>query len=431
MNIVIFTNTYIPHVGGVARSVEAFVTEYRKLGHRVLVVAPEFAEMPEHEPDVVRIAAIQNFNATDFSVALPFHDKLSQVLDEFKPDIVHSQHPFLLGMSALRTARYRKLPLVFTHHTLYEQYTHYVPGDSQTMQHFAIALATRYANLCDQVIAPSQSIADLLQERGVTSPVNVIPTGVYLEKFATGDGNLVRRQLGIPADALVIGHLGRLAPEKNLEILSQAVADAIGAHSKAHFLVVGAGPSEQLVRQIFAEAGKADRLHMAGVLQQQSLTDALHAMDIFGFASTSETQGMVVTEAMAAGLPVVAFDAPGVREVVVNDKNGLLLSHKTSAALAAALSQLMDNPAKIKTLGQGALQTAAKLAMSCSAAKALLCFRSVLERVPVNTKTERDWEDALAWIKAEWDILSSVAVAGTTAVSSGLFADGKLAASKK
>ncbi len=431
MNIVIFTNTYTPHVGGVARSVEAFVSEYRKLGHRVLVVAPEFAGMPEEELDVVRIAAIQNFNASDFSVALPFHDRLSDVLDEFEPDIIHSQHPFLLGMSALRTARYRNLPLFFTHHTLYEQYTHYVPGDSQTMQHFAIALATRYANLCDQVIAPSQSIADLLHQRGVTSPLKVIPTGVYLENFANGDGNLVRRQLDIPADAMVIGHLGRLAPEKNLAVLSQAVAEAIGSHSKAHFLVVGAGPSEHAIRQIFADAGIADRLHLAGVLQRQQLTDALHAMDIFSFASTSETQGMVVTEAMAAGLPVVAFDAPGVREVVINNNNGLLLSETSAKALTAALTELMNSPEKIKMLGQGALRTAGNFAMSCSAAKALLCFRSLLDTVPVNTKTERDWEDVLAWIKAEWDILSSVAVAGTTAVSSGLFADNKFAASKK
>ncbi|MBV2130928.1 glycosyltransferase [Arsukibacterium indicum] len=431
MNIVIFTNTYTPHVGGVARSVEAFVTEYRKLGHQVLVVAPEFAGTPEDETDVVRIAAIQNFNATDFSVALPFHARLSEILDDFKPDIIHSQHPFLLGMSALRTARYRKIPLVFTHHTLYEQYTHYVPGDSQTMQQFAIALATRYANLCDQVIAPSQSIADLLTERGVSSPIAVIPTGVYLERFANGDGELVRRQLNIPSDAVVIGHLGRLAPEKNLEILSQAVAEAISTRSKAHFLVVGAGPSEQAIRNIFAKAGLTDRLHMAGVLQQQPLADALHAMDIFAFASTSETQGMVVTEAMAAGLPVVAFDATGVREVVVNDKNGVLLNEKTAQALAEALQQLIDNPTKVAALSKAALHTAGNLAMSCTAAKALLCFRSVLDTVPANTKTERDWEDVLAWIKAEWDILSSVAVAGTTAVSSGLFADGKLATSKR
>ncbi|WP_213995143.1 glycosyltransferase [Arsukibacterium sp.] len=431
MNIVIFTNTYTPHVGGVARSVEAFVTEYRKLGHRVLVVAPEFADMPEDELDVVRIAAIQNFNATDFSVALPYHDKLSQILDDFKPDIIHSQHPFLLGMSALRTARYRKLPLIFTHHTLYEQYTHYVPGDSLTMQQFAITLATRYANLCDQVIAPSQSIADLLQQRGVTSPVKVIPTGVYLEKFADGDGERVRRQFAIPVNACVIGHLGRLAPEKNLEVLARAVADVVSTRPETHFLVVGAGPSERAIHSVFAEAGVADRLHMTGILQQQQLTDALHAMDVFAFASASETQGMVITEAMAASLPVVAFDAPGVREVVDNDTNGLLLQQKTPEAMAVALVQLLDDPGRLTALSRGARNTAETFAMSRSAARALLCFRSVMDSMPVNTKTERDWEDVLAWIKAEWDILSSVAVAGTTAVGSGLFADSKLATSKK
>ncbi|KKO44554.1 glycosyl transferase family 1 [Arsukibacterium ikkense] len=425
MNIVIFTNTYIPHVGGVARSVEAFVTEYRKLGHRVLVVAPEFADMPSNETDVVRIGAIQNFNATDFSVALPFHHKLSGILDEFAPDIIHSQHPFLLGMSALRTARYRKLPLVFTHHTLYEQYTHYVPGDSLTMQHFAIELATRYANLADQVIAPSESIAQLLQQRGVTSPIEVIPTGVYVERFAVGDGSRVRQQLSIPKQAFVIGHLGRLAPEKNLEVLAQAAARAIGARAAAHFLVVGTGPSEQVIRHIFAKAGIAGKLHMLGILQQQQLTDALHAMDIFAFASASETQGMVLTEAMAAGLPVVAFDAPGVREVVADGSNGLKLMHNTAEAMADALCQLIDaSPAELALLRHGARQTAEAFAMPCSATKAIRCYRALLDAHPGTVvKTERDWEDVLAWVKAEWDILRSVAVAGGNAVGSGLFND--------
>lgn len=423
MNIAIFTNTFTPHVGGVARSVEAFVSEYRKLGHKVLVVAPEFADMPQHETDVVRIAAIQNFNASDFSVALPFHDQLSEILDAFVPDIIHSQHPFLLGMTALRTARYRQLPLVFTHHTLYEQYTHYVPGDSATMQRFAIELATRYANLCDQVIAPSQSIATLLQQRGVTTPIEVIPTGVYPQRFAQGDGSAVRRQLAIPADAFVIGHMGRLAPEKNLEFLAHAMAD-VAARTTVHVLVVGAGPSEQAIRTIFAQAGVSARLHMMGILQQQQLTDALHAMDIFAFASGSETQGMVLTEAMAAGLPVVALDAPGVREVVKHDVNGLLLYDNTIVAFSAALQQLMNAPAqKLQALQQNAKATAEAFSMPRSAAKALQCFHVLLDRQPAGAGTERDWEDVLAWVKAEWDILRSVAGAGSTAVGSSFFTD--------
>jgi glycosyltransferase involved in cell wall biosynthesis len=329
MNILILTNTFTPHVGGVARSVEAVTAEYRQRGHRVRVVAPEFPDMQQDEVDVVRISAIQNFNASDFSVALPIHADLGATLDAFQPDIVHAQHPFLLGMTALRIARYRQLPLIFTHHTLYEQYTHYVPGDSPALKRFAIELATRYANLCDLVFAPSESIQALLQERGVVTPIKVVPTGVQLENFAQGDGRVVREQLRIPKDAFVVGHLGRLAPEKNLEFLAQAVADFVGSHPDAHFLVIGAGPSEDSMRAIFARAGIAARLHIAGILQQQQLADALHAMDVFAFASQSETQGMVLTEAMAAGLPVVVLDAPGAREVVKDQQNGRLLQAAT------------------------------------------------------------------------------------------------------
>ncbi|MDH3771224.1 MAG: glycosyltransferase, partial [Nitrospirota bacterium] len=219
MNIVMLTNTYIPHVGGVARSVEAFARHYRRLGHRVLVVAPVFEDQPKDETDVVRIPAIQHFNGSDFSVVLPVSGLLTDSLDRFQPDIVHAHHPFLLGMTALRIARFGELPLVFTHHTLYEQYTHYVPGDSPALKRFVIELGTRYANLSDQVIAPSESIAALLRQRGVVAPMTVVPTGVEIERFAKGDGRRLRDRLGVAEDGLVVGHLGRLAPEKNLAFL--------------------------------------------------------------------------------------------------------------------------------------------------------------------------------------------------------------------
>lgn len=423
MNILIFTNTFTPHVGGVARSVEAFTAEYRKRGHRVLVVAPEFPDMPQDEVDVVRIPAIQNFNASDFSVALPIHADLGETLDAFQPDIVHSQHPFLLGMTALRIARYRQLPLVFTHHTLYEQYTHYIPGNSPALKRFAIDLATRYANLCDQVFAPSESIQVLLQERGVVTPIKVVPTGVHLENFAQGDGRIVREQMGIPEDAFVVGHLGRLAPEKNLEFLAQAVADFVGSHPQAHFLVIGTGPSEDSMRAIFARAGIAARLHIAGILQQQQLADALHAMDVFAFASQSETQGMVLTEAMAAGLPVVALDAPGAREVVKDQHNGRLLQEATHATFSAALQWVAALSAEqLRNVKQAALDTAAAFSMPRSADKALQCYASITPNPSADTSTnERDWDDVITWIKTEWDILKSVAGAGDAALDTGLF----------
>jgi glycosyltransferase involved in cell wall biosynthesis len=425
MNILLFTNTFTPHVGGVARSVEAFTEEYRKRGHRVLVVAPEFPDMPQNEIDVVRISAIQNFNASDFSVVLPIHPALSDTIDAFRPDIVHSQHPFLLGMTAVRVARHRGLPLVFTHHTLYERYTHYVPGDSPALKRFTIELATGYANLADQVFAPSESIRDLLLQRGVVTPIAVVPTGVRLEHFAHGDGPAFRRRMDIPEDAFVVGHLGRLAPEKNLEFLAQAVADFVGSHPRAHFLVIGSGPSETAMRDVFVRAGLEARLHVGGILKQQALADALHAMDLFAFASTSETQGMVLTEAMAAGLPVVALDAPGVREVVRDRHNGRLLREATSAVFSAALQWVAALPPEsLRDLKQAALETAEAFSMPHSADKALACFEA--HKPGKATESGEDvsaWEEVMTAIRTEWDILKSVAGAGDAAFGAGLFSD--------
>lgn len=419
MNIVIFTNTFTPHVGGVARSVEAFTEEYRRRGHRVLVVAPEFPDTPEHETDVVRVPAIQNFNASDFSVALPIPAGLTEKLEAFDPDIVHSQHPFLLGMTAVRLARYFQLPLVFTHHTLYEQYTHYVPGDSPLLKRFVIELATHYANLSDQVFAPSESVRDLLIERGVTSPVRVVPTGVKLENFVHGDGRRFRAQLGIPEEAFVIGHLGRLAPEKNLEFLAEAVADFVKTHANAWFQVVGTGPSESAIRESFKQAGVADRLLICGTLQHEQLADALNAMDIFAFASESETQGMVLTEAMAAGLPVVALDASGAREVVKDGINGRLLPKASRDQFSSALAALHDMPSDDRQrLIAAARKTAEAFSMPRCADKALECFESLRRQTTEHSQEEeRGWENVMARIKAEWEILRSVTRAGDDALS--------------
>src|SRR5687767_10461248 len=230
------TNTFTPHVGGVARSVETLSRTLRKMGHRAMVVAPEFENRPDGEEDVVRVPAIQKFNGSDFSVRLALPLYLTDVLDDFQPEVVHSHHPFLIGDSALRIAAVRKLPLVFTYHTMYEQYTHYVPGDSPALQRFVVQLSTGYANLCDRVVAPSESVASLITARGVETPIAVIPTGVDLKRFSPGDGSGFRREVGIPEGSLVVGHLGRLAPEKNLRFLAEAVARFVGDTPRARFL---------------------------------------------------------------------------------------------------------------------------------------------------------------------------------------------------
>lgn len=423
MNICMFTNTYLPHVGGVARSVAAFTEDLKKRGHQVLVVAPEFDGEPrDPEDEVLRIPAIQNFNGSDFSVRLPLPFVIDQKISRFGPDLIHSHHPFLMGDSAMRTAKSRDIPLVFTHHTRYEEYTHYVSSDSELMKRFVIHLCTEYANLCSQVVAPSRSIARLIRERGVHRPISEIPTGVDIDFFQTGNGSRFRKTHQIPADCFVIGHLGRLAPEKNLDYLGQAVVEFMDKQPQARFLVVGAGPSRKSLAARFEKKGLADRLILAGKLTGPDLADAYQAMDAFVFASKSETQGMVLAEAMAAGKPVIALDATGVREVVADGKNGRLLSGDAAySEFARAIDQYWRDADKRKQWANGALETAQDFSREHCAQKMETLYQTVLERRESRAVSRDGLDEVLKKLRTEWDLLSQKA----SAFSSSVIRDGE------
>lgn len=410
------TNTYLPQLGGVARSVASFTEAFRRGGHRVLIVAPTYADLPAEETDVYRVPAISNFNGSDFSLRLPIPVALSSIFEEFQPDIVHSHHPFLLGDTALRVASLRNIPLVFTHHTMYEQYIHYLSMASDTVKQFALHLPTGYANLCDHVIAPSESIAWVLQERGVETPITPIPTGIDPDRFARGDGQAARKRFGIPRDAFVVGHVGRLAPEKNLVFLARAVASFLQGHRDGHFLLAGAGPAEEDVKTAFQLAGLINRLHLAGPLQAQELADAYHAMDVFGFASKSETQGMVLAEAMTASVPVIALDAPGACDLVQDGRNGRLLPEENESAFAAALQELTDNSRR-RALAATARETARAFSLACCASRVLDLYRSLISSQR-RRRGEDDglWDRVLRMLDAEWDIWSARFAAASRAI---------------
>lgn len=410
MNVWMMTNTYTPFVGGVARSVAAFTRECRKAGHRVLVVAPVYEGAPASEPDVVRIPAIQNFNGSDFSFALPVPGYLTSYFDECRPDIVHSHHPHLLGNTAVRIASRFNRPLVFTHHTMYEHYLHYVPAEASRMREFVISLVTGYCNLCDCVVAPSRSVAEILRERSVETPIEIIPTGVDVQQYERGNGATFRCRHGIPRRAFVAGYVGRLAPEKNLPFLAEAMRAFASRTRRSHFLVVGSGPSSQEIRKVFRDAGLRRRLHLAGSLEGQDLVDAYHAMDVFVFASHSETQGMVLTEAMAAGRPVVALDASGVREVVVDGRNGRLLDSQDPEEFAAAVGGIASASSQQREqLGRAAVETAREFSMERCARDLMAVYERLAGLRTVTAKDESVWRQTMEEVKGEWELLRNMA----------------------
>ena len=405
MNVLMFTNTYCPIVGGVSESVQRLKTRLQAEGHRVLVVAPKLTGQPEDEDDVVRVAAVQHFNGSDFSLPVPIPGQLYEAIEAFDPDIVHSHHPFLLGDTAARAAETYGLPLVFTHHTLYEHYTHYVPGDSPRMQRFAVALSTQYTWLCEAVIAPSESIRELLFERDANPHVWVVPSGVDTRRFAQGGGTALRREFGIPSEAYVVGHVGRLAKEKNLPFLTEALSCMLEQLPDAHCLIVGDGDAREAMEGVAERYGVASRLHFTGRLQGQSLIDAYHAMDVFGFASHSETQGMVVVEAMAAGLPVVAVAAPGVREVLKDGRNGRLLPEDDREAMADAMVALADTECR-SAMAEGALATAQAFDETACAQRCLEVYRQAIAvGGPFSHADDGTWDRVRSRLGAEWHML--------------------------
>lgn len=410
MRICHFTNTFLPHVGGVARAVQTILEDQRRARHRVLVVAPEFADGPAPraiERYVARIPALTGFNATDFSVRLPFAAMLSERLAAFRSDIVHAHHPFLLGDTALRESASRQVPIVFTHHTLYERYTHYLPIENEALGDFAAEVATRFANCCAAVVAPSESVRDLIIARGVTVPVYAIPTGIDNARLATGRGERARKRFGLPTDALVIGHLGRLAAEKNLSYLAEAIGIALEQLPAARALIVGDGPARADMEKVFAELGVADRVVFCGKLSGAPLRDACAAMDLFAFASTSETQGLVLAEVMATGTPVVAIDASGVREVVKDHQNGRLLTADAPAeTFALALVQALRKPELLARWSEAARVTAGELDRAKTSARLLALYVELIA-----TRHDNDSGDN-AFMKAMKPIAERIAIEG-------------------
>lgn len=425
MRIVMMTNTYFPHVGGVAKSVESFSRALRDLGHQVLVIAPEFPDMPESETDVFRVPAIQRFNGSDFSVRLPIPGLLSDPMEQFKPDLIHAHHPFLLGDTALRIASSLGIPLVFTHHTLYEEYTHYVSFGSETasrsksMRRFAIELSTGYANLCDHVIAPSQSILDLIHQRGVVTPATIVPTGVDVSRFEGKSGTAFRETHGIPLDSFVVGHIGRLAPEKNLMFLTRAVGRFLHKYQKALFVVAGTGPVEKEMETYFSEQGLADRVRFVGILIGKDLVDAYASMNVFAFASQSETQGMVLIEAMTAGVPVVALDANGVREVVEDGSNGRKLPTEDEETFAQALGWTLElSEEAYGRLSREALFTASQYSLTVTTKKLETVYKSLLQiRRGKDLPEDNPWSSAVRYLSAEWKLITTLAHAAGTALT--------------
>ena len=356
--IVMCSESYLPRVSGVAHSLSALTRALRARGHRVLVAAPRYPGYADSDPDVIRFPSVRPPHAPDFPLAVPLAPAPWARLLEAGPDLVHTHAPFLMGAVGARLARRTGRPLVFTHHTLYDEYVHYAPFVSRRITASAVRrYVIAYANRCTCVIAPSHAVADRLRSQGVTARIEVITTGaIDPEVFEHLDPTGVRTEFGLAPDVPLFVTASRLAPEKSVHLVLEAFA-RIAARRPGALLIIGGGPEEAHLRTRARELGLGDRAVFTGLLAHGRALECIAAGDVFLYASQTETQGLVVAEAMAAGLPVVAVDAGGVSEAVQDGTSGFLVAPDVEA-LAARGMALLDDPTLRRAMGRAAREAA-------------------------------------------------------------------------
>jgi glycosyltransferase involved in cell wall biosynthesis len=376
LRIGLFTNNYFPMLGGVPTAVETVRRGLEDLGHEVVVVAPRMAGTDDTGRQVIRVPAVPAPTYPDFALPLPVGPGLSRRLRSLELDVFHAHHPFLLGASARRLARAAGRPFVFTYHTLYDRYAHYVPLPRAMVARRAIRWSARFADTADLVLAPSDFVARRLRAQGVRRPVEVLPTGIDLDSFRPGDRSAARRALELDADDRLLLYVGRLDREKNLELLLDAVAGI--RIPRVRLLLVGRGTQVAALRRAAAVRGLGDRVAFRGGSPPDGLPAYYRAADAFVFASTTETQGLAVLEAMACGLPVVAVRASGIEEVVAEGVSGLLVP-EDAAAFSAAAAQVLTDADLAAKLALGAREAAAPFASPALVSRLLAAYQRARE----------------------------------------------------
>jgi glycosyltransferase involved in cell wall biosynthesis len=315
LRIGLFTEIYRPVVNGVVASVETLAEGLRGRGHQVYCFAPHMPGYVETDGPVVRIPSLPLPTRTPYRLVIPLVSRRDVNAVIKRLSVVHVHSPFVTGWMGVRYARRYGMPLVYTYHTQLEAYAHYVPFEANATRFAASQLTRTFANLADAVVVPTPAMADRLKELGVTVRMEVVLSGIDVAHFAAGkrDENL-RARLGVrPGERLLLA-VGRLAKEKNLELVLQALAIANDASLK--LAIAGDGPHRQALEEIVRAAGLGGSTRFLGVVGRDALPDLYASSDAFVMPSTTETQGLVLAEALAAGVLVVAADAPQNRDVL-------------------------------------------------------------------------------------------------------------------
>jgi len=357
LKILFISDVYFPRVNGVSTSIRTFVGQLKQLGHEVHLIAPDYGVATGDEAWIKRIPSRSIYFDPEDRL-MKYGEALDRLLElrREKYDLIHIHTPFVAHYLGQKLAHLLDVPCVETYHTFFEDYLHhYLPWIPRRMARgIARFVSRRQCNGVDAIVAPSQPMLDVLRQYGVKARAEVIPTGLQQQSFADADGDAFRRKFGIAADRPLALYVGRVAFEKNIEFLLRMAVELREMQPDVLLVVAGEGPAEHSLHALSKSLNLQHNIRFIGYLDRNTELNACYkAADVFVFSSKSETQGLVLIEAMAQGTPVVAIAELGTKSILIEGE-GALIAVEDEVLFAERVNSLLTDKKAGNALGRKA-----------------------------------------------------------------------------
>ena len=384
MKIAMFTNSYKPYMGGVPISIDHLAKALRELGHEVYVFAPTYQKQEEEEY-VIRYPSLP-LPVAGAPIPNVLTSLFEKKIEELKIDVIHVHHPALVGNIALHLRKKYGIPVIFTYHTRYEAYLHYVKPLAwlEACTGFVEKYLTWYCNQCDAIVAPTVGMKRYLESRQLEVPIWVLPTGIPIESFSPSIKRVteIREKYGKGVD-YVLCTVSRIAKEKNLAFQLRGLVllkqELQKKQKTFRYLMIGNGPQQEELQEMVKRLGLEDEVVFVGRVENQEITAFQKACDVFAFSSKSETQGIVLFEAMAVGNPIVAVKASGVEDIVEDGVTGYLTVEEEEM-WSSRLLELLENTKLRRQFGEEAQRTVYAYEEGEIAKQAEVCYRNAIQK---------------------------------------------------
>lgn len=352
MKIAFFTDSYFPMLNGVTLSVSNFAKELRASGHTVYIFAPKFESYEDKEKDVYRLNALKVLS-TEPEVHMPFlmPHQLVTAINPRDFDIVHAHGNGFFSFLGYQIARLKGIPYILTVHTQHTRYTHYIFNGKLITPRLAATGLRIFSNMSDRVITPSHKMRDDLLSYGVNKEISVIPNFIYTNSFTKKKKGFLHDLCHIPPSSPILLSVGRLGKEKDIPFLLEAFKKIAKQEKSSHLVFVGSGEESEYLKSLTKSYGLTERVHFTGRIQAHDIPKVYADGDIFLYASQTETQGLVVVEAAASGLPFVVVKDGAFEYSIINGKNGYTTSPNTTQFAQKVIS-LINNPEQRKIFGK-------------------------------------------------------------------------------